>query len=113
MQYALLVYRRPDDFDGLSEQEQTEAEQQYWKVRTEPGVTEGAGLQVPETATTLRMENGKALVTDGPFADTKEFFAGYYVLEAPDLDAALEVAGRIPAVRLGGAIEIRPVMVQS
>jgi hypothetical protein len=113
MQYALLIYRRPDDFDGLSEQEQTEADQQYWKLRTEPGVTDGAGLQVPETATTLRMENGKRLVTDGPFADTKEFFAGYYVLEAPDLDAALEVAGRIPAVRLGGAIEIRPVIGQS
>jgi len=110
MQYALLIYRLPDDLDGLSEQEQTEALQEYWKLRSEPGFIDGAGLQLPETATTLRMENGKPVVTDGPFADTKEFFAGYYVFEAPDLDAATELAARIPAVRLGGTIEIRPLM---
>lgn len=112
MQYALLIYRRPNDFDGLSEQEQAEAIQEYQKLRTEPGVIDGAGLQFPETATTLRLENGKPLVTDGPFADTKEFFAGFYIVDAPDLDAATELAARIPAARLGGAIEIRPVTPQ-
>ena len=62
------------------------------------------------TATTIRLADGKPLVTDGPFADTKEVFGGYYLYEADNLDQAIEMAARIPALRLGGTIEVRPVM---
>ena len=62
-----------------------------------------------ENATTVRARDGKPLVTDGPFVGTKEAIGGYFVLEANDLDAAIEIAARIPAARLGGAIEVRPV----
>jgi hypothetical protein len=71
-------------------------------------VTPGTGLDVPETATTVRVENGKMLVTDGPFVDIKEAIGGYLFFEADDLDAALELAAKIPAARLGGAVEVRP-----
>jgi hypothetical protein len=64
----------------------------------------------PETSTTVRVENGETLTTDGPFVDTKEALGGYLFLEADDLDAAIELATRIPAARLGGAIEVRPVV---
>ncbi|MBV8431109.1 MAG: hypothetical protein JO244_08105, partial [Solirubrobacterales bacterium] len=58
----------------------------------------------------VRVQDGRTLTTDGPYADTKEIFGGYYVFEASDLDEAIELAGRIPAARLGGAIEVRPVV---
>jgi hypothetical protein len=70
----------------------------------------GAALQPVTTATTVRLADGKPLVTDGPFADTKEVFGGYYLYEADNLDQATEMAARIPALRLGGSIEVRPVM---
>jgi hypothetical protein len=71
----------------------------------------GSGqLQPVETATTVRIQDGKTLITDGPFADTKEVFGGYYLFEADNLDEAIELAGRIPAARLGGAVEVRPLM---
>jgi hypothetical protein len=70
----------------------------------------GAALQPVTTATTVRLADGKPLVTDGPFADTKEVFGGYYLYEADNLDQATEMAARIPALRLGGSIEVRPIM---
>jgi hypothetical protein len=112
LQYALLIYRQPGDTDTLSPEEFEVIREEYQAIRREPGMTGGAGLHEADTATTVRLENGKPLVTDGPFADTKEYFAGFYVLEAADLDVATEIAARIPAVRFGGAIEIRPVIVQ-
>ncbi len=75
-----------------------------------PGVTGGAQLQPPTTATTVRVEDGKTLTTDGPFAETKEVLGGYYLVEADDLDAAIELAARIPAARMGGAVEVRPLV---
>ena len=63
-----------------------------------------------ETATTVREGGGQNLITDGPYADTKEVLGGYYVFEASNLDEVLEVAQRIPAVRLGGAVEVRPLV---
>jgi hypothetical protein len=72
-------------------------------------VLSGAHLGPAATATTVRVADGEMLTTDGPFADTKEVFGGWFVFEADDLDAALEVAGRIPAVRMGGSVEIRPI----
>ena len=65
-------------------------------------------MQGPETATTVRMRGGDTLVTDGPFAEIKEAIGGYCFLDADDLDAAIEVASRIPAARIGGAVEVRP-----
>ena len=69
-----------------------------------------AQLQPIETATTVRVQNGSTLTTDGPFADTKEVFGGYYVMDAQNLDEAIELAGRVPAARLGGCVEVRPVV---
>jgi hypothetical protein len=65
-------------------------------------------MSEPATATTVRVEDGRTLTTDGPFVDTKEALGGYLFYEADDLDAAIALASRIPAARLGGAIEIRP-----
>ena len=74
----------------------------------DPGVSPGVELRPPETATTVRVRNGQTLVTDGPFAETKEEFGGYYLIEAPNLDEAIKWAAKIPgAVR--GTIEVRPV----
>ena len=67
-------------------------------------------MQPPETATTVRVENGKTLTTDGPFVAVKEALGGYFLFEADDLDAAIEVASRVPAARMGGAVEVRPVV---
>lgn len=104
MKYALLIYDTPGN--TLSDEQLAE----YGAVSQAPGVYDGAQLQPVHTATTVRVQDGQTLTTDGPFADTKEFFGGYYLLEADDLDAAIELAGRIPAARLGGAIEIRPIV---
>ena len=67
-------------------------------------------MQSPETATTVRVEDGKTLTTDGPFVAVKEALGGYFFFEADDLDAAIELAARVPAARMGGAVEVRPVV---
>lgn len=110
MQYAMLIYTKPGEVEALSPAEQEAVSREYWALREEPGVTGGAALQSPETATTVRVDGTQVLVTDGPFADTKEIFGGFYLLEADNLDQATELAARIPAARFGGAIEIRPLM---
>jgi len=73
-------------------------------------VAGGAQLQPPATATTVRVEDGNTLITDGPFVETKEALGGYFLFEADDLDAAIELASRIPAARMGGAVEVRPLV---
>jgi hypothetical protein len=110
MQYALLIYTKPGTVESLSPAEREALSVEYFALRDEPGVLGGAGLQPVTTATTIRLADGKPLVTDGPFADTKEVFGGYYLYEADNLDQAIELASRIPALRLGGTIEVRPVM---
>jgi len=67
-------------------------------------------MQPPETATTVRVQDGRTLTTDGPFAETKEVLGGYCFFEADDLDAAIELAARVPAARMGGAVEVRPLV---
>jgi len=116
MQYVMLIYQgttplptSPDDWATLSEEEQKAVYADYAAINQTPGVTPGLPLGLPENATTVRVDNGKTLTTDGPFVDTKEALAGYLIYEADDLDAAIELAGRIPAARLGGAIEVRPI----
>ena len=112
MQYMLLIYsgEATDEFDKLSEAEQQAIMGEYYAISETPGVSGGNQLQPSATATTVRVENGQSLTTDGPFATTKEVLGGYYLFEADDLDAAIELASRIPAARMGGAIEVRPVV---
>jgi hypothetical protein len=110
MQYALLIYSKPGAAEALGEDEREAVHRTYMELKDLPGMVGGAALHPVETATTIRIVDDAVLVTDGPFADTKEIFAGFYLLEADDLDRATEIAARIPAVRLGGSVEIRPVV---
>ncbi len=112
MQYLLMIYSNGvgENFDDMSEEQQNAIVGEYFAISDEPGTLGGAQLQPAETATTVRVEDGRTLTTDGPFAETKEVLGGYYLIEAADLDGALEVAARIPAARLGGAIEVRPLV---
>ena len=116
MKYMLLIHQAdaptPRDAEAwakLSEDEQNAVYQDYQAINETPGVSSGLQLQDPETATTVRVENGETLVTDGPFVAVKEALGGYLFYEADDLDAAIELAARIPAARMGGAIEVRPI----
>jgi hypothetical protein len=110
MQYALLIYAKPGAAEALGADEQEANHLQYLDIKKLPEVVGGAALHPAETATTVRVQDGQTLVTDGPFADTKEIFAGFYLVEADDLDRATEIAARIPAARIGGSVEIRPVV---
>jgi hypothetical protein len=110
MQYALLIYTKPGAQEALGAQEREAVHREYMALRDVPGIVGGAALHPVETATTVRARDDQLLITDGPFADTKEVFGGFYLLEADDLDRATEIAARIPAVRLGGSVEIRPVV---
>jgi hypothetical protein len=110
MKYAMLIYPKPGSHEALSKDEYEAVNGEYMALREDPRCVTGAHLHPVETATTLRVQDGKALTTDGPYADTKEFFGGYYVFDVDDLDQALELAARIPAARMGGAIELRPVV---
>jgi hypothetical protein len=110
MKYALLIYDTPGTYEKLSDDEREAVFGEYFAISREQGVFGGAQLQPVETATTVRVKEGQTLTTDGPFADTKEVFGGFYLLEADDLDQAIEVAARIPAARLGGSIEVRPIV---
>jgi hypothetical protein len=109
MQYVLLIYQGTTPrAETLSEQEYKAIGAEYGAINKTPGVTPGLPLGLPENATTVRVQDGKTLTTDGPLVEVKEAIGGYYVLETDDLDAAIELASRIPAARLGGAIEVRP-----
>jgi hypothetical protein len=110
MKYALLVYLDPDARAGRSESEQQAISAQYMDISQDPRVIGGEQLADVQTATTVRTEDGHALTTDGPFADTKEILGGFYLLEADDLDKAIEVASRVPTTWMGGSVEIRPVV---
>jgi hypothetical protein len=110
MQYALLIYGKPGAAEALGEDEREAVHREYMTLLEMPEIIGGASLHPVETATTVRVHDDQVLVTDGPFADTKEIFAGFYLLEADDLDRATEIAARIPAARLGGSVEIRPVV---
>ena len=110
MQYMLLIYGSDDAWAEMPEDERAAQYEEYGKISQLSSVRGGAELQPATTATTIRVRDGETLTTDGPFAETKEVLGGYYLLEADDLDEALEVAARIPAARNGGAIEVRPVV---
>jgi hypothetical protein len=111
-QYILLIYAPTE---GGPSPEEMEAEMGRWweytqALRDAGVMLAGEALQGSETATTVRVRDGQRLTSDGPFAETKEVLGGYYVIDVPDLDAALEWAEKIPSVGYG-SVEVRPVMV--
>jgi hypothetical protein len=117
MKYMLLIHqgdtptpRDPDAWARLSEGEQKAVYDAYRAINETPGVSPGLQMESPETATTVRVQDGKTLTTDGPFVELKEAIGGYFFYEADDLDAAIELAARIPAARMGGAVEVRPIV---
>jgi len=116
MKYMLLIHQGTTPVPGtdawarLSPEEQGAVYAAYQAINETPGFTPGVQMQPPETATTVRVQDGRALTTDGPFAETKEALGGYCFLEAGDLDAAIELAARIPAASMGGAVEVRPLV---
>jgi hypothetical protein len=116
MKYMLLIHQGStplpgsDEWGRLSQDEQNEVYASYKAVNETPGLTPGVQMQSPETSTTVRVEDGKTLTTDGPFVEVKEAIGGYCFYEADDLDAAIELAGKIPAARMGGAVEVRPLV---
>jgi hypothetical protein len=116
MKYMLLIHqgdtptpRDPEAWARLSEDEQKAVYSDYKAVSETPGVSPGLQLESPETATTVRVRDGRTLTTDGPFVATKEALGGWLLFEADDLDAAIALAARIPAARMGGAVEVRPI----
>lgn len=115
MKYMLLIQQgdtptpqSPEAWARLSEDEQKAIFADYQAINETHGVSPGVWMQPPEAATTVRVEDGRTLTTDGPFVAVKEALGGYLFFEADDLDAAIELASRIPAARLGGAVEVRP-----
>jgi hypothetical protein len=117
MKYMLLIHqgaaptpRSPEEWALVPEDEQQAVYRDYQAISETPGVTPGVELQPAEMATTVRVQDGRTLTTDGPFVAVKEALGGWLLYEADDLDAAIELASRIPAARMGGAIEGRPVV---
>src|SRR5262249_39757052 len=112
MKYLLQIYPSGarEAFERLPADEQQAILEEYLAIGQSPEVIGGEQLQPVETATTVRVQNGEALLTDGPFVDAKEHLGGYCLVEADDLDVALEIAARIPAARMGGAVEVRPLV---
>lgn len=117
MRYMMLIHqgdaptpRDPEAWATLSPEEQQAIYADYMAINQTPGVTPGEQMQGADTATTVRVRDGETLVTDGPFVELKEAIGGFLLYEADDLDAAIALAARIPAARLGGAIEVRPLV---
>ena len=110
MKYVMLIYQGDalERQNALSEEEKKQVYADYQGINQTPGVDSGPPMGLAENSTTVRAEGGKTLTTDGPFVGMKEAVGGYFILEADDLDAAIEVAARVPAARYGGAVEIRP-----
>jgi hypothetical protein len=117
MKYMLLIHQGttptpndPEAWGKLSQDEQMAVYADYQAINENPKATSGQQLAPPETATTVRVQDGRTLTTDGPFVEAKEALGGYLFFEGDDLDGAIELAARIPAARMGGAIEVRPIV---
>jgi len=116
MRYMLLVYSRESEMERLMPEEDQRIRAAHWAVMDESsrqGTFRSAEpLKPTATATTVRVQNGKPLITDGPFAETKEQLAGYYILDCKDLDEAIGWAAKIPTACQGaaGCVEIRPIL---
>ena len=117
MKYMMLIHQgstptpdEPDAWARLSQDEQRAVYADYQAINQTPGVTPGLGLAAARDGDhRARRRTGATLTTDGPFVAVKEALGGYFIFEADDLDAAIELAGRVPAARLGGAVEVRPI----
>ena len=115
MQFVLLIYQgttplpNTDAWSSLPAAEQQAIYADYAALNKTPGVTPGLLLGLPHDAKTVRVDNGTTVTGDGPYLDTNGAVGGYMVLDADNLDAAIDLASRIPAARHGGAIEVRPV----
>jgi hypothetical protein len=113
MQYLLLIYDDEKVWEALPKGESDKLLGEYFafteSIKKSGHFRGGEALQPVATATTVRVREGKTMVTDGPFAETREQFGGYYLIEAANLDDATAIAARIPSARLG-SIEIRPIM---
>jgi hypothetical protein len=110
MKYALLIYDEPGTYERLDDGEREAVFGEYFAISKDDRVVGGDQLHPVDAATTVRAEGGETVITDGPFANTKEVLGGYYVVEVDSLDAAIAIAVRIPAARLGGSVEVRPVV---
>lgn len=114
MKYLALIYGSSDRWQSMSSEEQESMRDQYRTFADEAGrrgaLVGGFELEAASTATTLRSGDNGPIVTDGPFAETKEQLGGYFLLECDSLDDAIELAGTIPAATQGGAVEVRPVL---
>jgi hypothetical protein len=116
MKYMLLIHQGTtplpgtEEWDSLSDTEKGAVYAAYKAINENSGVSPGVQMQPPETATTVRVRDGQTLTTDGPFVEVKEAIGGYLFFDAPDLDAAIELASQIPAASMGGAIEVRPLV---
>jgi hypothetical protein len=115
MKYVLLIYQgatplpsSPEAWATLSEDEQKAVWADYNAINDNPGVEPGLPLGLPEKATTVRVNDGKTVTNEGPFVDNMGAVGGYMVFEAESIDDAIELAGRVPAARHGGAVEVRP-----
>jgi hypothetical protein len=114
MRYMILIYEDPAIYATMPKEQMNADFQQYMVVNAEArkhgALVMGDALQPANTATTLRIRDGKHLITDGPYAETKEMLGGYYILDCKDLDQAIELAAMIPGAK-NGMIEIRPIAV--
>ena len=110
MQYMLLVYDNPAQWPELSEEEYGKIYSEYAAVGTLANTKHSAQLQPADTARSVRVKDGERVVTDGPFAETKEILGGYYLVETGTLEEAEAIAAQIPSARLGGTVEVRPVV---
>jgi hypothetical protein len=111
VKYALLIYSKAaaGDFEGRTEDQQRAVVEEYLELERSPEVLAAQALQPVQSATTVRVANGEALLSDGPFIEAKEHLGGFFLVEADNLDQATAIAARIPAARMGGAIEVRPI----
>ena len=117
MQYLLLIYHKENEWENFTEEQRQNVYGDYGRLREDlvkkGNWIGGNQLQPVSTASTVRVKDKNPLITDGPFAETKEQLAGYFLVEARDLDEALKIASRIPSVALGGSIEVRPVVMRT
>jgi hypothetical protein len=110
MRYALMIYAEPGYGEALPDAEREAVLAEFAALAADARCVASVQLQPAETATSVRVTGGRTLMTDGPFADTKEVLGGFALVEAGNLDEAIELAARIPAARHGGAVEVRPVV---
>jgi hypothetical protein len=109
MKYALMIYGEKVHA-GRSDEEREAFTGEYLAINELPGIVGGAQLRPTDVSTTVQVEDEQTILTDGPFIEAKEYLGGFYLLEANDLDEATSIAARIPAARIGGAVEVRPLV---